>query len=119
MTAALDRATIQQLANELLEAERSRVPIGPLTERYPEIGVRDAYAVQLAIIAHKTAAGARVVGKKIGLTSLAMQRQEDGADGRGRDQDVDPGDGLGRRAGRDQIRSAALQGAAHQSLIGQ
>lgn len=75
MTAALDRATIDRLASELLEAERSRVPIAPLTERHPEISVSDAYAVQLAIIGHKTANGARVVGKKIGLTSLAMQRQ--------------------------------------------
>ncbi len=75
MAVALDRATIEQLANELLDAERTRIAIGPLTERYPAMDVRDAYAIQLAIIAKKTAAGARVVGKKIGLTSLAMQRQ--------------------------------------------
>jgi 2-keto-4-pentenoate hydratase len=71
---ALDRATVQQLAAELLEAERTRVPIAPLTERYPDLTEADAYAVQLEIIARKVAAGARVVGKKIGLTSLAMQR---------------------------------------------
>ena len=75
MAVALDRATVQQLAAELLEAERTRVPIAPLTERYPDLGEADAYAVQLAIIDQKLAAGARVVGKKIGLTSLAMQRQ--------------------------------------------
>jgi 2-keto-4-pentenoate hydratase len=71
---ALDRATVQQLAAELLEAERTRVPIAPLTERYPDLTEADAYAVQLAIVDPKLAAGARVVGKKIGLTSLAMQR---------------------------------------------
>jgi len=71
---ALDRATIAQLADELLEAERTRVPVAPLTERYPDLSIADAYAVQLALIGRKTAAGARVVGKKIGLTSLAMQR---------------------------------------------
>jgi 2-keto-4-pentenoate hydratase len=71
---ALDRATIAQLAEELLEAERTRVPVAPLTERYPDLSIADAYAVQLALIGRKTAAGARVVGKKIGLTSLAMQR---------------------------------------------
>ncbi|HLI27526.1 MAG TPA: fumarylacetoacetate hydrolase family protein [Chloroflexota bacterium] len=75
MAVALDRATIEQLADELLEAERTRVAIAPLTERYPGLDVRDAYAIQLAIVARKTAAGARVVGKKIGLTSRAMQRQ--------------------------------------------
>jgi 2-keto-4-pentenoate hydratase len=71
---ALDRATIAQLADELLEAERTRVPVAPLTERHPDLSIADAYAVQLALIGRKTAAGARVVGKKIGLTSLAMQR---------------------------------------------
>src|SRR6185369_15488858 len=70
----LDRATIAQLADELLEAERTRVPVAPLTERHPDLSIADAYAVQLALIGRKTAAGARVVGKKIGLTSLAMQR---------------------------------------------
>ena len=71
---ALDRATIEQLAEELLQAERTRVPVAPLTERFPDLSVADAYAIQLALIDHKIAAGARVVGKKIGLTSLAMQR---------------------------------------------
>lgn len=74
MAVALDRTTVEQLAAELLEAERTRVPVAPLTERYPDLSEADAYAVQLAIIGHKLEAGARVVGKKIGLTSLAMQR---------------------------------------------
>jgi 2-keto-4-pentenoate hydratase len=74
VAAALDRAIVQQLSNELLEAERTRVPVAPLTERYPDLTEADAYAVQLATIERKLAAGARVVGKKIGLTSLAMQQ---------------------------------------------
>lgn len=75
MAVALDRATIEQLADELLDAERTRVAVAPLTERYPGLDVRDAYAIQLALVARKTAAGARVVGKKIGLTSRVMQQQ--------------------------------------------
>jgi 2-keto-4-pentenoate hydratase len=71
---ALDRAVVEQIAAELLEAERTRAPVAPLTERYPDLSEADAYAIQLAIIHQKLSAGARVVGKKIGLTSQAMQK---------------------------------------------
>ncbi|WP_229898629.1 2-keto-4-pentenoate hydratase [Streptomyces finlayi] len=46
-----------------------------LTARCPGTGVQDAYRVQAALIGCRTAAGARVVGYKIGVTSQAMQRQ--------------------------------------------
>ena len=62
MAAALDRATVQQLSNELLEAERTRVPVAPLTERYPDLTEADAYAVQLATIERKLAAGRNAGG---------------------------------------------------------
>lgn len=64
---------IQQLANELIEAERSKVPIPPLTERFPEITLTDAYHIQLQYVEKKIERGARVVGKKIGATSKAIQ----------------------------------------------
>ena len=44
-----------------------------LTTTYPNITIEDAYAVQSEVIATKLAAGRRVVGHKIGLTSKAMQ----------------------------------------------
>ncbi|EKF22165.1 fumarylacetoacetate (FAA) hydrolase family protein [Mycolicibacterium hassiacum DSM 44199] len=64
----------EQLAAELAEAERSRVPITPLTDRYPDIDVVDAYEIQLINIRKKVAEGARVVGHKVGLSSEAMQK---------------------------------------------
>ncbi len=63
----------EEIANQLLEAERSLKPIAPLTETYPEISVQQAYQIQLAQIQQKVKQGARVIGKKIGLTSKAMQ----------------------------------------------
>ncbi|CDQ44541.1 2-keto-4-pentenoate hydratase [Mycolicibacterium neoaurum] len=36
-----------ELAAELAEAERSRVPTTPLTDRFPDIDVVDAYEIQL------------------------------------------------------------------------
>jgi 2-keto-4-pentenoate hydratase len=63
------------LAAELAYAERTRRPVAPLTERHPGLSVEDAYAVQQVNVERRTAAGERIVGRKVGLTSLAMQRQ--------------------------------------------
>ncbi len=63
----------QALADELLGAHRDGQPIEPLVARYPELTLDDAYAIQLLQVATLTAAGGRVVGHKVGLTSQAMQ----------------------------------------------
>ncbi|MGB7867160.1 MAG: 2-keto-4-pentenoate hydratase [Mycobacterium sp.] len=67
-------ATRVVLAADLAEAERSRQPIAPLTAAHPEIDVVDAYEIQLINIRQRVAEGARVVGHKVGLSSLAMQQ---------------------------------------------
>ena len=40
---------------------------------YPDLSVEEAYQVQLRAIEQKVQEGQRIVGKKIGLTSVAMQ----------------------------------------------
>lgn len=62
-----------QLAADLAQAERSRVPMTPLTDRFGEIDVVDAYEIQLINIRQRVAEGARIVGHKVGLSSKAMQ----------------------------------------------
>jgi len=69
----LTKDQIDAAAARLDEAERSRVQIGLLSLQYPEIGMDDAYAIQAAWERRKIAAGRRVIGWKIGLTSKAMQ----------------------------------------------
>ncbi|SDG74011.1 2-keto-4-pentenoate hydratase [Planococcus glaciei] len=64
---------IQQIAKQLLEAERTKAPIAPLTHTYKEITPQQAYQIQLAQIEEKVQNGAAVKGLKIGLTSKAMQ----------------------------------------------
>ncbi|GEN33259.1 MULTISPECIES: 2-keto-4-pentenoate hydratase [Aneurinibacillus] len=64
---------IELAAKELWEAERNNQPISPLTETYSGFTVEDAYAVQQQVKAWKVEAGARLIGRKIGLTSKAMQ----------------------------------------------
>ena len=62
-----------ELAADLAQAERSRVATTPLTDRYPDIDVVDAYEIQLINIRQRVAEGARVIGHKVGLSSKAMQ----------------------------------------------
>jgi len=70
----LGEATRDQLAADLAQAERSREPIAPLTAGHPGIDVVDAYEIQLINIRQRVAEGARIVGHKVGLSSLAMQQ---------------------------------------------
>lgn len=65
---------ITELADDLFKADQTAVPCAPLTERYPDLDINDAYAIQKHNIDRKIGAGARVVGRKIGLTSKPMQK---------------------------------------------
>ncbi|MEP2889808.1 2-oxo-hept-4-ene-1,7-dioate hydratase [Tateyamaria sp.] len=60
-------------AAALLSAETTGVQIGLLTQRHPQMTMDDAYKIQTEIYRAKLAAGRRVIGWKIGLTSKAMQ----------------------------------------------
>ncbi|TDL72494.1 2-keto-4-pentenoate hydratase [Rhodococcus qingshengii] len=64
---------IQKAATALMEAEKEKKPIAPFTSSTEEISVDDAYKIQLYQIRRKVENGAAIVGKKIGLTSKAMQ----------------------------------------------
>ncbi|MEH7443638.1 fumarylacetoacetate hydrolase family protein [Bacillus sp. JJ1122] len=65
---------IDQIADTLLEAERSKQAVPPLTQQYTELNVTDAYNVQLEVLKRKLSEGRTVIGKKVGLTSVAMQK---------------------------------------------
>ncbi len=70
----LGEQTRAKLAADLAEAERTRVPMDPLTAAHPDIDVVDAYEIQLINIRARVADGARVIGHKVGLSSAAMQK---------------------------------------------
>ena len=71
----MSEEVIQQLARELMDAEAKHAPVLPITDRYPEFSAADAYAVQKTIIGHRVSdQGRRIIGKKVGLTSKAMQQ---------------------------------------------
>ncbi|MDW5597328.1 fumarylacetoacetate hydrolase family protein [Conexibacter stalactiti] len=72
---ALDDQAVAAEAALLLEAERTRVAIEPITGRHPAVTIADAYAIQLAGRELRLARpGAALVGRKVGLTSAVMQQ---------------------------------------------
>ncbi len=64
---------ISACAETLFQAEQRRSQCGLISLQHPQATLDDAYAIQSALVAKKLAAGRRVTGWKIGLTSRAMQ----------------------------------------------
>lgn len=69
----LDSATHVKLAHELQHAQATRVQIEHFSRRHPEMTVEDSYAIQQEWIRLQRDTGRQIVGRKIGLTSRAMQ----------------------------------------------
>ncbi len=65
---------IQDAAASLDEAERQRIQVKSVSLAYPQMDLGDAYAIQQAWVDMKIARGASILGRKIGLTSRAMQQ---------------------------------------------
>jgi 2-oxo-hept-3-ene-1,7-dioate hydratase len=70
----LSDADRKKAADLLIAAENERKPVLQLSKTWPEIAIEDSYAIQAEVIRRKVAAGAKVIGHKIGLTSKAMQQ---------------------------------------------
>jgi 2-oxo-hept-3-ene-1,7-dioate hydratase len=69
----LDEATIAALAAELHDAQARRVQLRHFSLRHPGMTIDDGYAIQRAWLKRRLAEGRVVKGRKIGLTSRAMQ----------------------------------------------
>jgi len=70
----LPPATVTRLARQLYEARKSRTQLRQLSREYPQMSIEDGYAIQRAWVQLELAAGRRIRGRKIGLTSRAMQQ---------------------------------------------
>ena len=66
--------TIAALARELYDARKQRVALRHFSQRFPTMTIADGYAIQRAWVALEIADGRVVKGRKIGLTSRAMQQ---------------------------------------------
>ena len=69
----LNKKLRQQAADSLYDADRQVKVIAQLSKTYDGIELADAYAIQQLWLDRRVKEGARLVGRKIGLTSRAMQ----------------------------------------------
>lgn len=68
-----DDALVQQLATELQRSQQTRTQVEHFSRRRPGMTVEDGYRIGRAWVDLEKAAGKKVIGHKIGLTSRAMQ----------------------------------------------
>jgi len=68
----MQKKEVERLGDALFDALASCTTLVPLTSRHPGMTVQDAYAVQQRLMARRLAAGEKVIGKKIGVTSQAV-----------------------------------------------
>lgn len=64
---------VKKLGLNIYNAEKERTPIESFTDQYADMTEAEAYGVQLAYVDRRLEDGSEIVGKKIGLTSKAMQ----------------------------------------------
>jgi 2-keto-4-pentenoate hydratase len=71
----MNRIIIENLAERLRTAYEQKIPCAPIREVIGTEDIATAYAIQAINNDRLIAAGARVVGRKIGLTSKVVQQQ--------------------------------------------
>jgi 2-oxo-hept-3-ene-1,7-dioate hydratase len=70
----LSVAERNKAADILMAAERDRKQAVQLSITFPNIVIEDSYAISTIVAERKIAAGQKLIGHKVGLTSKAMQR---------------------------------------------
>jgi len=72
--AVAGESLVGQLADRLWQTEVKRTPIDPITDSRRHLTVQDAYAIQTVNVERRVAAGRVLRGRKVDLTSRAMQQ---------------------------------------------
>ena len=70
---SLDKEKIKQYGDALYDSLRNRTTIDPITEQEPNITIDDAYQISLQLMQRRLDDGEKIIGKKIGVTSKAVQ----------------------------------------------
>jgi 2-oxo-hept-3-ene-1,7-dioate hydratase len=66
--------TVRDLARRLYDARKNRTQLRHFSREHPSMTVEDGYAIQREWVRLELADGRRIRGRKIGLTSRAMQQ---------------------------------------------
>ena len=69
----LDATTIAALARQLYDARKTRTQLRHFSAQHPGMTIEDGYAIQREWVKLEQADGRIIKGRKIGLTSRAMQ----------------------------------------------
>lgn len=69
----LDSTTISALARQLYDARKTRTQLRHFSKQHPQMTIDDGYAIQREWVKLELADGRTIKGRKIGLTSRAMQ----------------------------------------------
>lgn len=70
----LSDADRKKCADILVNAQKEHKQATPFSQTFPGITIEDSYAISADVCQRKIAAGAKLIGHKVGLTSKAMQR---------------------------------------------
>ena len=70
----LARDLIAALARQLYDARKTRTQLRHFSKQYPQMTIEDGYAIQREWVKLELADGRSIKGRKIGLTSRAMQQ---------------------------------------------
>jgi 2-oxo-hept-3-ene-1,7-dioate hydratase len=70
----LPKATVVALARRLYDARKNRTQLRQFSKEHPDMTVEDGYAIQREWVKLELADGRTIKGRKIGLTSRAMQQ---------------------------------------------
>lgn len=69
----LSQTLITDLARQLYQARKSRTPLRHFSRLHPDMSIEDGYGIQREWVKLEMADGRTIKGRKIGLTSRAMQ----------------------------------------------
>ncbi|MEN9384791.1 MAG: hypothetical protein RL323_1934 [Pseudomonadota bacterium] len=69
----LPQNTLTALARQLYDARKNRTQLRHFSKQHPEMTIEDGYAIQREWVKLELADGRSIKGRKIGLTSRAMQ----------------------------------------------
>ena len=69
----MDEERLRKIADSLMTAAQTRIAIDPPAAE-ANLSLADAYRIQMINVGRSVTAGRRIIGRKVGLTSLAMQK---------------------------------------------
>ena len=69
----MNKEKIEKYGDLLYECLKNRSTMAPITDEEPDMTIEDAYHISLQLLKRRQEDGEKVIGKKIGVTSKAVQ----------------------------------------------